>query len=256
VNALTNPVFIGSADGQFSTHAIPFVFGPGELAGLQLFLAEPGPRQPPPPGTPPPGGVGNCVACHAPPAFTDFRFHNTGVSQLEYDSIFGPGAFAQLKIPTLTERKKTAVNTLPPSAQHPGNKGTFRSVPSVDQPGQADLGMWNVYANPDIPGPQATLKKLLAVQFGKLKPDALLDKTIATFKTPGLRDLLDSQPFLHDGSRDNIGEVVHFYVQVAQMARDGLIRNADPELAKIALTPEQTQQLTMFLNALNDDFQD
>ena len=272
VNALSNPVFVGAADGQFTTHPNPFVFGPGELAGLQLFLAEPnspaaGTQQAPPvppPGAPvplapppgaPAGGVGNCIACHAPPAFTDFRFHNTGVSQLEYDAIFGPGAFAQLQIPSLTQRKKLS-SVLPASAKHPNNAGTFRAIPSADHPGQADLGLWNVYDNPDIPAPQKALKSLFATVFPKLKDDAILDRTIATFKTPGLRDPLDSQPYLHDGSRDNIGEVMQFYVQVSQMARNNLIRNADPELAGIALTPPQAQQLTMFLMALTEDFQD
>ncbi len=267
VNALTAPQFVGAADGKFGTHAIPFVFGPGELAGLQVFLAEPGspapgtPTQqppPPPPGAPPApaGGVGNCIACHAPPAFTDFRFHNTGVSQLEYDGIFGAGAFLQLQIPSLTDRKKGAAKFLPASAKHPGNSGIFRAIPSADHPGQADLGMWNVFGNPDIPGPQKALKTLLTATLGKLKDDAILDKTIATFKTPGLRDLLDSQPFMHNGSLDNIGQTVQFYIQVSQLARNNQLRNADPEIPKIGFTPQQAQQLTQFLNALNEDFQD
>ena len=274
VNALTAPVFVGPADGKFATHAIQFVFGPNELLGLQVFLAEPGSpapgtqaapngppgAPPPPPGAPPPGagagGVGNCIACHAPPAFTDFKFHNTGVSQLEYDAIFGSGAFNQLQIPTLAERKKVSANVLPASAKHPHNAGIFRAIPNAANPGQADLGLWNVYANPDIPAPQKALKTLLTASLGKLKDDAILEKTIASFKTPGLRDLLDSQPYLHNGTLDTIGQTVQFYVQVSQMARANQLRNADPELAKIAFTPQQAQALTQFLNALNEDFQD
>src|SRR5262249_41351011 len=30
-------------------------------------------------------GAGNCVACHVPPLFTDFAFHNIGISQADYD---------------------------------------------------------------------------------------------------------------------------------------------------------------------------
>ena len=116
--------------------------------------------------------------------------------------------------------------------------------------------MWNVYANPDIPGPQKTLNNLLTGSFGKVKGDALREKCIAAFKTPGLRDLLDSQPYLHNGSLDNLGDVVNFHAQTAQMARENQIRNADPELSKIVLTPGQARQLTAFLNALTEDFHD
>ena len=266
LNALAAPVFVTPADGSFSTHAIPFVFGPDELAGMKLFFADgaAGPAKPPPPppsGAPgaaplPPGGSGNCVTCHAAPNFTDFRFHNTGVSQLEYDAQHGDGAFFSLKIPSLAERTKSPTAALPASAIHPGYSGAFRSIPSPTDPALADLGLWNVYANKDIPHPQKALKAQLQLVFGKLKDDALLDQTIATFKTPGLRDLGHSQPYQHNGSLDNIQGVMQFYLQVSDMARRGLIRNPDPQLAGIALNPTQAAQIAKFLNALNEDFQD
>lgn len=37
--------------------------------------------------------VGNCIACHVPPKFTDGLFHNTGVAQSSYDDEYGAGAF-------------------------------------------------------------------------------------------------------------------------------------------------------------------
>jgi hypothetical protein len=273
VNALTAPVFVTPADGSFTTHPIPFVFGADELAGLKLFLTEAaapahpapppgppaGPNQPVgPPNGPPagPGGAGNCIACHAAPNFTDFRFHNTGVSQLEYDSVHSSGAFAALAIPTLSERTKNSANALPPSARHPSNKGSFRAIPDAFDASLVDLGLWNIYDNKDIPNPQKNLKALTQLVFGKLNDAAILDLTIATFKTPGLRDLGNSQPYLHNGSLDNIQEVLQFYLQVSEMARQGLIRNADPQLAKIALNPQEAAQITDFLNALNEDFHD
>jgi len=308
VNALSAPVFVTPNDGHFETHPVPYVFGPDELAGLKLFLAEAAPvdasnsrattppppgTQPPPPGTQPPPtgtqpppagtqppptgtqpppagtqppangqqppaprpGIGNCVACHVPPEFTDFHFHNTGVSQLEYDGAHGAGAFAALKIPSFKERAADPT-VLPANAKHPTYSGTFRAIASADHPGQADLGIWNIFANPDIPTPQRALKLAARDLFGPLPVAATLDKTIATFKTPGLRDLGHSQPYQHNGSQDDLRQVMGFYARVGNMARQGLIRNADPRLAAIGFSPDEAEQLVKFLNALNEDFED
>jgi cytochrome c peroxidase len=42
--------------------------------------------------------IGNCVACHEPPLFTDFKFHNTGTAQSAYDATHGDGAFVKLDV--------------------------------------------------------------------------------------------------------------------------------------------------------------
>src|SRR6185295_5306954 len=41
VNALAAPVFVTPADGAFALHSQEFRFGPKELDGLKIFLAEP-----------------------------------------------------------------------------------------------------------------------------------------------------------------------------------------------------------------------
>ena len=257
VNALSNPVFVGPSDGQFATHAIAYVFGADELAGMKLFFTE-APAQPPPAGAPPMGGgvggAGNCIGCHTAPGFTDFLFHNIGVSQLEYDALQGNGAFMNLKIPSLAERKANPSAALPPNAKHPSYMGPFASIPSLSNPSQVDLGLWNVFGNPDIPKPQNGLKKVAREALGHLKDDETLARTIATFKTPGLRDLQDSQPYFHNGSIDDLTGAVNFYVLVSQLARANQIRNADPRLAGIALMPSEAAQVVKFLNALTEDF--
>ncbi|MEM1247412.1 MAG: cytochrome c peroxidase [Acidobacteriota bacterium] len=59
-----------------------------------------------------PGAVGNCVTCHVPPNFTDDRFHNVGISELEYDEVHGAGSAAKLELPgqasQLTASRPTA----------------------------------------------------------------------------------------------------------------------------------------------------
>ncbi len=139
------------ADGHFATHDQPYQFGPEELAGLKIFFTSNGPA----------GMTGNCVACHSPPAFTDFLFHNTGAAQEEYDAIHGAGAFLALAIPDLGTRQSNYDAFLPPTTNHPNALGTFIMPPSLAQPGQVDLGLWNVYANPDFPAPQASLQQIM-----------------------------------------------------------------------------------------------
>lgn len=252
VTSLATPAFVSPNDGRLLTHTTPFVFGPNELAGLKLFLTEVPDGAPP---TGPTGGVGNCITCHTPPDFTDFRFHNVGVTQLEYDGAHGVGAFANLTIPSLLERNANPADALPANALHPDYKGFFRSLVSPDTTG-VDLGVWNIFANKDIRAPQRNLKLAAKELFGALPLSDTLNKTIATFKTPGLRDTGHTQPYMHNGTLNDLRQVLGHYARVSDLARRNLLRNPDPKLAGINLTPDQSEQLVRFLNSLNEDFED
>ncbi len=158
VASLPNPQFVTDpVDGHLSTHNQRFQFGPTELEGMKIFFTEN--NAPFSAGVP--GRTGNCIACHAPPAFTDFLFHNTGATQEEYDSIHGAGAFMGLSIPDLNVRQANHDAYLPPTPSHPNAAGTFITPPSLGSPGQVDLGMWNVFANPDFPAPQPAFQQIL-----------------------------------------------------------------------------------------------
>lgn len=161
IEDLPNPQYVSDpADGHFTTHDQLFQFGPIELAGLKIFLTKNGA----------PGLTGNCVACHSPPDFTDFLFHNTGAAQEEYDSIHGAGSFLGLAIPDLGARQSNYDAFLPPTPNHPNALGAFITPPSLAQPGQVDLGLWNVYANPDFPAPQASLQQVMPQLMGVQPP--------------------------------------------------------------------------------------
>ena len=253
------PQFVTSnpnrADGQFQFHSQPFVFGSTELEGLKMFLAEPaGPVASS--GEIAAGGFGNCIACHQPPNFTDFKLHNTGTTQKEYDGFpsHGPGAFAALAIPTLAARTP---NDLPASEAHPTASERFRSIPS-DTTTLTDLGIWNVFANPDMPAPQAKIRTILCddQQPCPLTDAVLLDRAIARFKTPGLRDLSHSAPYMHNGQFDTLTDIITFYRDMSTLARTpGGLRNGAPELQGIALLAGDAASLVAFLRALNEDYQ-
>jgi cytochrome c peroxidase len=246
IQSLPNPQFVTPADGAFQLHNEEFVFGLDALAGLKLFFAEPDEASS--------QSAGNCIACHMAPNFTDFAFHNTGASQEEYDRIHGQGAFVALTIPNLQTRDDNFTLFLPPTATHPQATGQFRSTPSADKPGFTDLGLWNIFANPDEPNPQEKIAEVLFHTHGRLSEEELLPQTIAVFKTAGLRDLAQSAPYFHTGGKDTFDDVINFYISMANLARTGKLRNPDPEIARIRLTPDDLPLLRAFLQALTEDY--
>jgi cytochrome c peroxidase len=200
-------------------------------------------------------GIGNCVACHAAPDFTDFSFHNTGAAQEEYDAVHGAGAFAKLEVPVLAERNANHDKWLPPTPKHPRAFGPFLEIPSADKPGLTDLGLWNVVANSDQPLAQPALRRLLNADSRRQPDDVLLPKTIGLFKTPSLRGLAFSGPYLHTGRKDTLEEVIEFYIRMSRLGREGNVRNAAPELSGILLKEEDIAPLAAFLRSLNEDYE-
>jgi hypothetical protein len=322
---LPNPQYVTDpADGHFTTHDQLYQFGPTELAGLKIFFTQGGKA----------GVTGNCVACHSPPDFTDFLFHNTGAAQEEYDAMHGAGSFMNLAIPGLCARQTNYDAFLPATTNHPNALGIFITPPSPAQPGKVDLGLWNVFANPDIPGPQASVQTILPQlmptppppqiseattignnfvfsgtnglpgwiyyvlaatnlrlpqtnwsilstnsfdgdgkfsftnttmpnmqEFYQLSvagpsPAAALPLTIALFKTPNLRDLGSSQPYLHTGRMNTLEEVIGFYQTFSSLASTGAVRNAAVQLSGISLDNAAVTPLAAFLSSLNEDYFD
>ena len=250
VIALNNPTYITTAHGSFKYHANPYQFGATEFAGLKIFLtaaiAGGGDNQ----------HAGNCAACHQAPDFTDFVFHTTGVSQEEYDNVHGAGAFAKLAIPSLAERNANFNAWLPASSTHPNASETFRRAATADNPNYADLGLWNVYLNPDIPNPQTNLATFVCGANKDCSVDKGLASTIAQFKTPILRDLEDSAPYFHNGTAAHLDDVVNFYIRNSKLAHNGLLRNAPPEFAHMSLSTDDVAALVAFLQSLTEDYDD
>jgi len=337
VAGLANPKWVADGvDGEFFTnaHGQPFQFGSNELAGLIIFLTDNTTldiaTNQVQRGILPKIEVGNCAACHPPPAFSDFIFHNNGTSQEEYDALNGSGTFMTITVPGYAARQSNYNAYLPATTNHPSALGTFETPPATNSPGLADLGLWNVFANPDFPAPQAGLQQILpqllsaappqisqataggnqvifsgtnntpgwtyfvlssknlsaplgtwtvvatnafdsqghfsftnvptsgarvgfyAMELGTLAPDGALPATIALFKTPTVRDLNSSEPYLHSGRMNSIEDVLQFYLSFSAKARAGNVRNADPQLGGISMDSSAIAPLAAFLRALNE----
>ena len=250
VLGLSSPIWVDGKYGSFQYHDFPFVFGPTEFAGLKIFLkaasgATDGSQH-----------AGNCGSCHQAPNFSDFSFHTTGVAQEEYDAVHGAGSFMSLPVPSLADRNANYDLYLPPTANHPGAAEPFRRAADASHPGYADLGLWNVYLNPDMPKPQTALKSIVCATGHDCSIDQGLGNTIAQFKTPILRDLEDSSPYFHNGGKISLEEVVQFYINSSQLARQGLLRNAPAEFQSMSLSADDIEALTAFLLSLTEDYDD
>ncbi|MDT8402990.1 hypothetical protein [Sulfuriflexus sp.] len=220
MQSLAAVAYVGGKDGKLALHEQAFRFAGQELAGMRIFF-----------------GKGNCVSCHTPPTFSDYNFHNTGVSQTAYDALHGQGAFMQLAIP----------GTVDPD-QH------YRDIAAKDRPGYTDLGIWNILGNPATSlMHQNVLRKRLCAS--ACEPNMAMAKSIAAFKTPLLRDLGHNAPYMHDGSKDTLEDVLAHYVQVAHLARAGKLRNSSADIEAVSLTASDIKPLAAFLRALNEDYE-
>ena len=249
INNLQHPRFVTAGTKKFASHKQEFVFSAKELQGMKLFFRNGNKKQ----------SGGNCASCHTAPHFSDFGFHNSGLMQHNYDAIHDYGAFLKLAIPSLKQRNANYDDFLPATSKHTTASSRFRSIPAKDKPGYVDLGLWNVFANPDMPAPQEKLKTIMcshAKTTGNknCSNEALLENTIAAFKTPVLRDLGHSGPYMHTGQFEELSDVVMFYMSGSSMAKINQLRNRDPALLDIKLTEKDIEPLVAFLKSLNEDY--
>lgn len=234
-------------DGGFRFHDPSYRFGEIELQGLRVFFN----RKPTVDH-----GAGNCGSCHAAPHFTDFSFHNIGVTQVEYEAIHGQGSFWKLLIPTVGQRNEQADIYLPATAANPNRQGMFRRPASESDPMATDLGAWNIFMNEDYPNPQEPLHRSFCQNgTGCKTANQALERSIAAFKTPTLRNLGHSAPYMHNGQVSDLHASVAFYIAASTSSRNGAVRNADPELREVRITPNDIQPLVSFLISLYEDYE-
>jgi cytochrome c peroxidase len=120
--------------------------------------------------------------------------------------------------------------------------------------------VWNIYRNADFSSrrQQRRLDRLVCASRDGcrgLTPAARLDAAIALFKTPGLRDLGHSGPYLHTGTADTLEAVVNFYIDASMQARGRGLRNGASELERMRIDPLDVEPLVAFLRALDEDYE-
>jgi cytochrome c peroxidase len=74
---------------------------------------------------------------------------------------------------------------------------------------------------------------------------------LGKFKTPGLRNVAKTAPYMHDGRFRTLGEVIDFYINPLNFVPEAI--GTDTSIsAGITMTPEEKLQLEAFLRALTD----
>ncbi len=236
-------------DGAFQFHEEQaFEFGETQLEGMRIFFSKQDKNK---------ASAGNCVACHPAPHFTDFDLHNTGTTQVEYDAVHGQGSFNKLEIPSVNKRDKNTELYLPATHKNPNRQGIFRSIPSKDNVMATDLGAWNILFNSDFSIAQQSIYGALCLTNGMdicTSRDDILKRSIAAFRTPSIRNLGHSAPYMHNGQISDLHAVISFYLAISINTKQGLVRNPDEEIAKINIKPQDIQPLAAFLISLYEDY--
>ncbi len=173
------------------------------------------------------GAVGNCVVCHIPPTFSDGRFHNTGIAKREYENVNGAGSFARIQIPGAAEAKRPSES--------------FLSIPTNLDPQAVDLGHWNY----------VDLENSDQRREGETE-EAFLERMVGTFKTPRLRNLSSSAPYMHNGAYATLEDTVRQIVRMSAEAQAGTHPNIAEEYRAMRLSEEHVAPLVAFLEALRD----
>ena len=192
---MTAPQFVTEADGILRLHDHPFrsdrtSWRPAHLLNESRHRASAKKLQE--------GGLGNCIACHAAPDFSDFSFHNSGATQEEYDACTGRGA----SLPSAFRRFRPGTPTPtvpPPSARtargvaiprggigRPAGHDRPRSLEQLQNP----LSRSRASASAE----QMICASLRTCGARRQHPDLLLDAALGSSETPGLRDLGHSEP--------------------------------------------------------------
>ena len=74
---------------------------------------------------------------------------------------------------------------------------------------------------------------------------------LGKFKTPGLRNIAITGPYMHNGIFKTLEEVVDYYNDVQKIVPDA--KNLDPSLSKpLGLTNQQKKDVVAFLKTLTD----
>lgn len=97
----------------------------------------------------------------------------------------------------------------------------------------------------------------IGVQENGTPPDAGATNTF-DFRTPTLRNLDVTAPYMHNGLYTTLEEVMEFYEEIADGDTDELNANLslnqlDEEMLDLDLDGEQIDAIIAFMNALNDD---
>jgi cytochrome c peroxidase len=168
-------------------------------------------------------GRAGCAECHRGPTFSDFAFHNVGTPQT--------GAY----VPTTDLGRSAGIDTL-------GQLTDGMAAGGVADD-QVDFTRSSLYSDAQDGAHLAGLTSG-APSAGAPRP------TDGQFKTPTLRNVGKTAPYMHDGAYKTLWEVVNHYNFGG--ATGPYAGKKDPALAPLLLSDAELGDLVEFLRALDD----
>ncbi len=194
-----------------------------EEAGLRVFLRQ-----------------GDCVACHHGPLLTDHQFHNlglpgpaidagrvTGAAQVLHDPFNCRGSYADVPGaeggPAPLRNASPAESAALATEADPAASAAPVGVPASSAPSASDPCAELAYLDPTFPD----------------WPSA--------FKTPSLRNVAATGPYMHDGRFASLAEVIDFY---DELPGTPVVGHRELTLQPRELSDAQRADLAAFLGAL------
>ncbi len=166
-------------------------------------------------------GKGQCIVCHHGPLLTDYEFHDTQVPS--DDSLVW---------------RSGEEGDLPVDAAPPADLGR---VHGIERLRASEFGVGSTWSD-DPTGPQSVKVDYLPRHLHEGSPE---------FKTPTLRNVALTAPYMHNGAFDTLEEVVEFYSTRADARRFG--GQSEKILQPLNLSPTEASDLVAFLESLTDD---
>lgn len=197
------------------------LLSPAEQRGLKVFV-----------------GRGSCYDCHRTPLLSDGQFHNVGVPQVGES------------IPTLAECVLPAAGL----QATPGCAG----APSCDCTVAAKCLPWGAFTG----RAKLMTEELARSSVWSGDPTSVLDLAAApalkgAWRTPSLRDVALTGPYMHDGLFDTLADVVWHYDQGGTAPVDPYGGGCDPgsdasctEIRPLGLSAQDRSDLVAFLGSL------
>jgi len=169
-------------------------------------------------------GKAKCIECHSfsgpSPFFTDFKFHNTGIvaKNMNFERLSELAKQVSDTQP-ITSRGKPIIGTNNPPARVSFIQGSAPLLAHTQD--FTELGRYLVTKEPT---------------------------DIGAFKTPTLRDIELTTPYMHNGSEKTLIDVVRFYNRGGNANA-----NLDERLHPLNLSDEEMNSLVEFMRALTSD---
>jgi cytochrome c peroxidase len=172
-------------------------------------------------------GKGACNECHRTPLFSDSKFHNVGVPQV------GPGVPTEVDCPA----GSPVCDCYTPAADHVGNN----CFPwgAADGLYRLKINQWRRDLEWSDDRADATRKYWVTMTMDQVPRGA--------FRTPSLRSVTQTAPYMHNGALRTLEEVIDHYDKGGSPNAPGT-RSA--QIKPLLLTPAEKADLIAFMESL------